>query len=109
MKIEKIKKGSSLTLFLSNRLDAVAALELDKTLNESLEDITDLTFDFTDLKYISSAGLRTLLKAQKRMDIQGAMRICNVCDAVMEVLNMTGFADFLTIEDGRKTDFSVNF
>ena len=68
MEIKKIADGSALTVFLGGRIDAVTALELDKDLSASLNGITDLTIDLTDLEYISSAGLRTLLKLQKRMD-----------------------------------------
>ena len=71
--------------------------------------MTDLTIDLADLEYISSAGLRTLLKMQKRMDRQGAMRIRNIRDNVREVLDMTGFANFLTIDEDKKTKFSVSF
>ena len=68
-----------------------------------------MTIDLADLEYISSAGLRMLLKIQKKMDRQGTMRIKNIRDNVREVLDMTGFSDFLTIEDAKKTKFSVSF
>ena len=107
MEIKKIADGSALTVQLIGRLDAVTALELDKSLK--LDGITDLTIDLTDLEYISSAGLRTLLKLQKRMDKQGAMRIKNIRENVREVLDMTGFANFLTIAEDKKAKFSVSF
>ena len=109
MDIRKIADGSALTVFLGGRIDAVTALELDKNLSASLNGITDLTLDLTDLEYISSAGLRTLLKTQKRMDRQGSMKICNIRENVREVLDMTGFANFLTIAEDKKAKFSVSF
>ena len=109
MEIKKIADGSALTVFLGGRIDAVTALELDKNLSASLNGITDLTLDLTDLEYISSAGLRILLKTQKRMDRQGSMKICNIRENVREVLDMTGFANFLTIAEDKKAKFSVSF
>ena len=109
MDIKKISDGSALTIQLIGRLDAVTALELDKNLSASLADVDDLTIDLSDLEYISSAGLRMLLKIQKRMDKQGSMKICNVRENVREVLDMTGFSDFLTIADDKKAKFSVSF
>ena len=109
MEIKKIQDGSALTVYLSGRIDAVTALELDKNISSTLGGITDLTIDLADLEYISSAGLRTLLKLQKRMDKQGAMRIKNIRENVREVLDMTGFSTFLTIDDGKKAKFSVSF
>ena len=109
MEIKKVVDGSNLTVELVGRLDAVTALQLDKDLNASLDGVTDLTVDLGELEYISSAGLRTLLKLQKRMDRQGAMRIKNIRENVREVLDMTGFAEFLTIADDKKAKFSVSF
>lgn len=109
MEIKKVSEGSALTVYISGRVDAVTALQLDKDLTASLKDVSDLTVDLAELEYISSAGLRTLLKLQKRMDRQGAMRIRNIRDNVREVLDMTGFSDFLTIADDKKTKFSVSF
>lgn len=107
MDIKKIADGSALTVEVLGRLDAVSALELDKSLK--LDGVTDLTVDLAELEYISSAGLRTLLKFQKRMDKQGSMKIINVRDNVREVLDMTGFSNFLTIADSKKAKFSVSF
>lgn len=109
MEIKKVSDGSALTLYISGRLDAVTALELDKNLQATLANVTDLTVDLKDVEYVSSAGLRILLKTQKRMDRQGSMKIRNVRDNVREVLDMTGFSDFLTIEDNKKAKFSVSF
>ncbi|MBQ6297910.1 MAG: STAS domain-containing protein [Selenomonadaceae bacterium] len=109
MEIKKISEGSALTVSIIGRLDAVTALELDKNLNASLNGVDDLTIDLAELEYISSAGLRTLLKLQKRMDKQGAMRIKNIRENVREVLDMTGFSSHLTIAEDKKTKFSVSF
>ena len=109
MEIKKVSEGSALTIYISGRLDAVSALQLDKDLTATLNDVTDLTVDLAALEYISSAGLRLLLKTQKRMDAQGAMRIRNIRENIREVLDMTGFSDFLTIADEKKTKFSVSF
>ena len=109
MEIKKIFDGAVLTVKLIGRLDAVTAFELDKDLNTTLNSVTDLTIDLADLEYISSAGLRTLLKIQKRMDKQGAMKIVNVRENVREVLDMTGFSNFLTIEENKRAKFSVSF
>lgn len=110
MEIKKISDGTKLTVQIIGRIDAVTALELDKDLSATLNDVTDLTIDLAELEYISSAGLRTLLKIQKRMDKQGSMKICNIRDNIREVLDMTGFSNFLTIdEEDRKTKFYVGF
>ena len=109
MEIKKFADGSALTVHISGRLDAVNALELDKDFSATLDGVTDLTIDLADLEYISSAGLRTLLKTQKRMDTQGAMRIKNIRENVREVLDMSGFSTFLTIAEDKKPKFSVSF
>jgi anti-sigma B factor antagonist len=98
MTISKTLNGNALTLMISGRMDANTAPLLEAELNTSLDGVASLTFDFKELNYISSAGLRVLLAAQKRMMKQGGMRVVNVCEAVMDVFDMTGFADILTIE-----------
>ncbi len=98
MTIEKTEGSGTLTLKLSGRLDTVTAPELEAELGEKLEGVRELTLDMTGLQYISSAGLRVLLAAQKRMNRQGQMRLTGVGEAVMEVFEVTGFADILTIE-----------
>ncbi len=109
MEIKKIPDGSAMTIQIIGRLDAVTALELDKELQATLSGVTDLTIDLADLEYISSAGLRMLLKTQKRMDRQGSMKICNIRENVREVLDMTGFSGFLTLAEDKKAKFSVSF
>lgn len=98
MEIKKEVNGSIMTLGLVGRLDAVTAPDLDKVVQNDLNGITELTFDFSELVYVASAGLRVLLLAQKRMKKQGSMKLIHVSDDVKDVLEMTGFVDFLTIE-----------
>ena len=98
MTINKERNNETLTLVIEGRLDTVTAPELEKVVNEETADIKELVLDMNALEYISSAGLRVLLAAQKKMNKQGVMKLTDVCDAVMEVFEMTGFADILTIE-----------
>ena len=95
----EIKRNAEETIIeLAGRLDTTTAPALDKTINNDIEDTQNLVLDFKSLEYISSAGLRVLLGAQKKMQKQGSMKVTNVCEDVMEVFEMTGFADILTIE-----------
>ena len=98
MNIQKIKQDSQLTLALEGRLDTATAPELEACLNENIAGITALTFDMTGLQYISSAGLRVLLSAQKRMASQGPMKVKHVNETIQEIFEVTGFSDFLNIE-----------
>ena len=98
MTIEKKICGEALTLTVSGRLDTQTAPELEKVLDAILPDVKALTFDMTNLEYVSSAGLRVILKAQKVMNTQGAMKLTGVNDSIMEVFDITGFLDILTIE-----------
>ena len=98
MKINQTKNGEALVIALEGRLDTMTAPELEAALQSALEGVTDLTFDFEKLEYISSAGLRVLLVAQKTMRRQGSMKVKNVNEMIMEVFDVTGFADFLVIE-----------
>jgi anti-anti-sigma factor len=98
MEIKKEQNGTSLTMFLSGRLDTVAAADFEKELQSSLEGVSTLVLDCSELTYVASSGLRALLMAQKRMNKQGSMVMRHVQDAVMEVLSMTGFDDLLQIE-----------
>lgn len=98
MEIKKELTGTALTIRVIGRLDAGSAPELSKELTTALDGVTDLTFDFAELQYIASAGLRVLLVAQKRMNKQGSMKLIHVNESVMEVLDMTGFASLMTIE-----------
>ena len=98
MTIEKKINGEALTLIVSGRLDTQTAPELEKELDSVLVDVKELTFDFANLEYVSSAGLRVILKAQKAMNAQGNMKLTGVNDSIMEVFDITGFLDILTIE-----------
>lgn len=97
MTITKNQDGSKLTVKLEGRLDTMTTPELEKSLADSLDGITELTFDMEGLEYISSAGLRVLLATQKTMNKQGEMKVAHVQEMVMEVFEVTGFNDILTI------------
>ena len=98
MNIIKNLEGNTLTLALEGRLDTTTSPQLETLLNAELDGITELVFDFAKLDYLSSAGLRVLLTAQKRMSNQGTMKLRNVNAVVKEVFDITGFTDFLTIK-----------
>lgn len=98
MTINKNLEGTQLTLALEGRLDTVTTPALEAELKQSLNDVTELAFDFSKLEYISSAGLRVLLAAQKTMNKQGSMIIRHVNESIMEVFEVTGFIDILSIE-----------
>ena len=87
-----------MTLKISGRLDTTTAPDLEKEIGDSLEGVEELVMDMEGLEYISSAGLRVILKAQKQMNTQGSMKLVNVNDSVLEVFDITGFIDILTIE-----------
>ena len=95
----EIKKNAAETIIeIVGRLDTITAPALDKTINEDIGDTKNLVLDVKGMEYISSAGLRVLLSAQKKMQKIGSMKVVNVCADVMEVFEMTGFADILVIE-----------
>ncbi len=98
MEIKKEQNGAALSLALTGRLDTVTAPELEAEIRALPADVTELNFDFKELEYISSAGLRVLLAAQKEMNTKGKMVIKNVSDSIMEIFTITGFTDILTIE-----------
>ncbi len=98
MTVTKTCSGNTLTVALEGRLDTTTAPELEKELKASLDGIAALIFDFEKLEYISSAGLRVLLSAQKTMNRQGEMKIRNISEIIMEIFEVTGFTDILTIE-----------
>ena len=97
MSINKISEGSRLTIVIEGRLDTNSSPKLEAELRQSVSGVTELVFDFSGVEYISSAGLRVLLAAQKVMNRQGSMRLVGVSAEVMEVFEITGFADILTI------------
>ena len=95
----EIKKNAEATIIeVAGRLDTITASSLDKAINEDIGEVKHLVLDLKNLEYISSAGLRVLLGAQKKMQKIGFMKVTNVCEEVMEVFEMTGFADILVIE-----------
>ena len=98
MEIKKSQEATTLNIALEGRLDTTTAPQLEAELKGSLEGITNLIMDFEKLEYISSAGLRVLLSAQKIMNKQGSMVLKNVNENVMDVFEVTGFIDILTIE-----------
>ena len=98
MTIEIKKNAAETTIEIVGRLDTITAPALDKTINEDLGDTKNLVLDVKGMEYISSAGLRVFLVVQKKMQKIGSMKITGVCEEVMEVFEMTGFADILTIE-----------
>ena len=96
MTIEIQKNAEEIIIDIAGRLDTSTAPDLDKTINEDVADADNLVLNFKKLEYISSAGLRVLLSAQKKMQKFGTMKLTNVCEDVMEVFEMTGFSDILT-------------
>lgn len=98
MVINKTINDTDMTIALVGRLDTTTAPELETSIKESISGITSLAFDFAELAYISSAGLRVLLSTQKTMNKQGIMVIRNVNETIMEIFEVTGFIDILTIE-----------
>lgn len=95
----EIKKNAEETIIeIVGRLDTITAPVLDKTINEDIGETKNLVLDVKGMEYISSAGLRILLVTQKKMQKIGSMKLTNVCEEVMEVFEMTGFADILVIE-----------
>lgn len=95
----EIKRGTDeIGILLTGRLDTTTAPALEKTLRDDVGETARLVLDLKGLEYISSAGLRVLLAARKKMQKVGSMKLVHVCEDVMEILEMTGFADILTIE-----------
>ncbi len=98
MEIKQTKKDNELLVTLEGRLDTMTAPQLEAALKDSLDGVVTLTLDMEKLEYISSAGLRVLLSAQKTMVKQGRMVLIHVNETVMEVFEVTGFSDILSIE-----------
>ena len=98
MTIEIKKNVDDLVLEITGRLDTITAPALDKTINGNLGEIKSLILDCKNLEYISSAGLRVLLSTQKKLQQKGTMKLKNVREEVMEVFEITGFVDILTVE-----------
>ena len=98
MTIELKKNADQTIVEIAGRLDTTTAPVLDTTINEDIGDTKNLVLDLKGMEYISSAGLRVILAAQKKMQQIGTMKVINVCEEVMDVFEMTGFADILVIE-----------
>ena len=98
LKIEKQSEGTKDTVLLSGRLDTTTAPELEAFMEKELKDTQEFVFDLTDLEYISSAGLRVLLKVQKYMNKKGDFKLNHVSEVIEEIFEITGFSDILTIE-----------
>ena len=98
MTINQMKNETQLTVALEGRLDTTTAPELEAALKNGLDGVTELVMDLQELSYISSAGLRVLLSAQKKMNLQGGMRVIHVGGDIMEIFDVTGFSEILTIE-----------
>lgn len=98
MKVNKKYNGDELTMAVEGRIDTITSQILDKQINDELGRFTSLTIDFSDVEYISSAGLRVLISAQKKLDGDASMRIVNVGDVVNEIFKMSGFDKILKIE-----------
>ncbi len=98
MQIEQARAGERLTLTIEGRIDTTTAPGLESVIGGLDDGVKELVLDMTGVEYISSAGLRVLLAAQKRMSKTGRMRLTGVCAAVREVFEMTGFVDILEIE-----------
>ena len=99
MTVTKTKKDNELVVALNGRLDTTTAPELEAELRSDIDGTALLTFDLAELEYISSAGLRVFMWAQRIMNNQGKMKVCNVNETVMEIFYVTGFSDILTIEN----------
>lgn len=97
MEIKKVKNGTELNLAVEGRLDTTTAPQLEAELKQSISGVETLVLDFANLEYLSSAGLRVLLAAQKVMNKQGEMIIRNVNETIAEIFEVTGFSDILTI------------
>ncbi len=98
MTINENKNGSELTIALEGRLDTMTSPQLEEKLNASLDGVTELVLDLEKLEYMSSAGLRVLLAAQKQMNKQGSMKVTHVNQIISEIFEVTGFSEILTIE-----------
>lgn len=98
MTVNKERSNTTFNISINGRVDTTTAPELEKELKSCYDDCTELILNFADVEYISSAGLRVLLSAQKAMSKQGSMKLVNVSSDIMEVFEVTGFSDILTIE-----------
>ena len=98
LNVQKNLDGDKLYVAVEGRLDTITSPDLEKEIDESIAGVKELTIDFDKVEYISSSGLRVLLAEQKVMNKQGSMKLINVNDTIMEIFEVTGFTDILTIE-----------
>lgn len=98
MNLATERDNEKLTISISGKVDTVTAPELEEFISANLDGVTELVLDLADMNYTSSAGLRVLLKTQKQMNVRGSMKVTHVQEDVMEIFDMTGFSDILTIE-----------
>ena len=98
LNVDKKLEDDKLTVTIEGRLDTITSPDLEAQINESIENVKELVLDFAKVEYISSSGLRVLLAEQKVMNKQGSMKVINVNDTIMEIFEVTGFTDILTIE-----------
>lgn len=98
LKIDKTENGTKTIFKLEGKLDTITAPELEKELEDSLDGVEELIFDFTGIEYISSAGLRVILNTQQQMLERGEMKLVGVNEIIMDIFEVTGFVDILTIE-----------
>lgn len=98
MTINKIKNGNKLTVAVTGRLDTITVPEMEMFLKENMDGIDDIVFDFSNLEYISSAGLRILLSTKKKLGSSGIMKVSNINETIMEIFEITGFSNILDIE-----------
>jgi anti-sigma B factor antagonist len=98
LNIEVKENQNQATYVLTGKLDTTTAPNLDAAIEEKIANLKEIVFDCKDLEYVSSAGLRVILKTQKTMNQQGSMKLTNVSDTIMEIFDITGFVDFLNIE-----------
>ena len=99
MEIKSLRTGSELVYALEGRLDTITAPQFEAEINKGLDGVTSLIIDLKKLDYISSAGLRVLLKAQKIMTKQGSMTVKNLSQELKDIFEVTGFSDILNIEE----------
>ena len=102
LKITKEQEDKKLIFRLEGKLDTVTSNDLEAQLKDSIEGVEELIFDCEKLEYVSSAGLRVLLAAQKIMNKQGKMKVTDICEEIMSIFEMTGFSEILTIENTEK-------
>ncbi len=98
MNIKESREGSKLTVALEGRLETTTAPDFEEVIKTKLDGVTELVIDLSGIEYVSSAGLRVILSAQKKMNVQGSMKVTGVNEIIGEIFDVTGFSEILTIE-----------